>query len=340
MANEITNQAAWQHEVGQPLQLSTAGLVKPAANEILIRNAAIGINPIDWLLQDNAMLPWLDYPTILGSDVAGEVAAVGSAVERFKVGDRVVGQAVGTTVNQATQGAFQQHTIVLEHMAAPIPDDLAFTEAAVLPLGLGTAASGLYGETQLALLPPSLLPDTNTEVVLVWGGSSSVGCNAIQLATASGYTVFTTASSRHEEMLKTLGAAKVFDYSSDTLVENLLAALEGHRLAGTLHATGSLADCAEIVARAQGSTSIAATLPAPENFRGDVKITHIFGTALKDDDIGAMIYEHFLPAALANGSYLASPKPMIAGHGLDSLQGALDLQKAGVSGTKVIVTLG
>jgi NADPH:quinone reductase-like Zn-dependent oxidoreductase len=144
MSDDITNQAAWQTAPGQKLQLGSTDLPVPAANEILIRNAAIAINPLDWLLQDFALLPWLSYPAILGSDVAGTIVAVGSDVERLKVGDRVLGQAVGTTVNEKAQGAFQQHTIVLEHMASPIPDQMAFSDAAVLPLGLGTAASGLY----------------------------------------------------------------------------------------------------------------------------------------------------------------------------------------------------
>lgn len=141
MTETVTNQAAWQKAPGQPLRIGVTALPHLAANEILIRNAAIAINPLDWILQDVALLPWLDYPAILGSDVSGEVAAVGGAVERFKVGDRVIGQAVGTTVNQPAQGAFQHHTIVLDHMAAPIPNNIAFADAAVLPLGLGTPAS-------------------------------------------------------------------------------------------------------------------------------------------------------------------------------------------------------
>ena len=124
MTETVTNQAAWQKAPGQPLRIGVTALPHLAANEILIRNAAIAINPLDWILQDVALLPWLDYPAILGSDVSGEVAAVGGAVERFKVGDRVIGQAVGTTVNQPAQGAFQHHTIVLDHMAAPIPNNM------------------------------------------------------------------------------------------------------------------------------------------------------------------------------------------------------------------------
>src|SRR5688500_15351198 len=120
MSDTITNQAAWQGAPGQELQLGSTDTPLPAANEVLIRNAAIAINPLDWLLQDYALLPWLSYPAILGSDVAGTIVAVGSSVERLKVGDRVLGQAVGTTINEKAQGAFQNYTIVLEHMAARI----------------------------------------------------------------------------------------------------------------------------------------------------------------------------------------------------------------------------
>ena len=339
MQTEPTQMAAWQHENAPTLRVAAAPIATPRGNEILIENAAIAINPLDWLLQSGMSLPWLTFPMITGSDVAGTVSAVGPDVTRFAIGDRVLGQAVSTTVNRPAEGAFQHYTIVADHMAAPIPATVSFAEAAVLPLGLGTAAGGLYGETQLALLPPSLSPEARDEVVLVWGGSSSVGCNAIQLAVASGYTVFATASASNATMLKDLGAAQVFDHTDDTYADRLVAALEGRRLAGTLHATGSLQHCAEIVSRVEGSKRIAATLPAPGDFREDVTVGHIHGTALKDDAVGRMIYEEFLPAALAQGRYRAAPKPRISGHGLQALQDALALQKAGVSGAKIVVSL-
>jgi NADPH:quinone reductase-like Zn-dependent oxidoreductase len=339
MTQSIENLAAWQQAPGQKLQIGPAALRQPAANEILIRNAAIAINPIDWLLQDDALLPWLDYPTILGSDVTGEIAAVGADVERFKVGDRVIGQAVSTTVNDPAQGAFQQHTIVLEHMAAPIPDRMAFTEAAVLPLGLGTASVGLYGKTNLALPGPSHSPAARDEVVLVWGGSSSVGCNAIQLAVASGYRCITVASARHGDMLKKLGASDVFDYASPSLVDELITALRGSRLAGTLHATGDIADCFAVVGASQGVRRVAATLTPPEERPEGVDATHIIGPSLKDDEVGPMIYRDFLPGALADGMFVAAPPARIAGTGLEALQHALEMQMAGVSAEKVVVAL-
>ncbi|MGI4748199.1 MAG: zinc-binding alcohol dehydrogenase family protein [Janthinobacterium lividum] len=339
MTGTMTNQAAWQHAPGQPLRIGVANLPQPAANEILIRNAAVAINPLDWILQDVALLPWLDYPAILGSDVAGEVAAVGSGVERFKVGDRVIGQAVGTTVNQPAQGAFQQHTIVLDHMAAPIPDDMAFTDAVVLPLGLGTAASGLYGRTQLALEPPSHSPTARVEVVLVWGGSSSVGCNAIQLAVASGYRCIATASTHNASLLKALGASEVLDHASSTIVEDVIEAMHGRRLAGTLHATGGMDDCFAVVARCEGSHRVAATLAPPEERLAGVVATHVFGTMLKDDEVGPMIYRDFLPQALATRTFVPAPPAKILGHGLETIQAALEALKVGISAAKVVVTL-
>ncbi|MGV8952737.1 MAG: zinc-binding alcohol dehydrogenase family protein [Cypionkella sp.] len=339
MSDNITNQAAWQGGPGQELQLGNTDLPLPAANEVLIRNAAIAINPLDWLLQDFALLPWLSYPAILGSDVAGTIVAVGSSVERLKVGDRVLGQAVGTTVNEKAQGAFQQYTIVLEHMAARIPDQMEFSDAAVLPLGLGTAASGLYGEKQLALLPPSHSPVAKDEVVLVWGGSSSVGANAIQLAVASGYTVITTASARNAEMLKSLGATAVFDHSSASIVEDVIEAMQGRRLAGALHATGDMAASFAVVSQSDGVRVVATTLPPPADLPQGVEARHIAGTSLKDDAVGPMIYRDFLPQALEDGSFVAAPPPKIVGHGLEALQGALQVLKAGVSAAKVVVTL-
>ena len=339
MTKITANQAAWQHTPGLPLQIGPANLRQLESNEILIRNAAVGINPIDWLLQGDALLPWLDYPMILGSDVSGEVAAIGKNVKRFKVGDRVIGQAVSTTVNEAAQGAFQEYTVVLEHMATPIPDRMAFTEAAVLPLGLGTAAVGLYGKTHLALTSPSHSPQTSEEIVLVWGGSSSVGCNAIQLAVASGYRCITVASPSNSGMLKSLGAEEVLDRSSPNIVSDVIKAMGSRHLAGTLHATGNIDDCFAVVTGCEGAKTVAATLMPPEKQPSTIQATHIIGPSLKDDEVGPFIYRDFMPRALAEGTFVPAPPAKIVGHGLGAIQEALEVQKAGVSAAKIVVAL-
>ncbi|WP_223162911.1 alcohol dehydrogenase catalytic domain-containing protein [Roseivivax sediminis] len=86
------------------------------------------------------MLPWLDYPAILGRDTAGEVAAIGRDVTRLRIDDRVIGQAVGPTTNNPAEDTHQHYTIASEHMASTRPDAMAFAEAVAPPLGLGTRA--------------------------------------------------------------------------------------------------------------------------------------------------------------------------------------------------------
>jgi NADPH:quinone reductase-like Zn-dependent oxidoreductase len=333
------NNAAWQRKPGEPLAIGSAEVPAIGAGEILVRNEAVGINPLDYLLQDMAMLPWLDYPAIVGSDVAGTVVAVGEGVDRFAVGDRVLGQAVGTTVNQPAQGAFQQHTVVLAHMAAPIPDDLHATHAAVLPLGIGTAAVGLYQADQLGLRHPTLEPQASGEVVLIWGASSSVGCNAVQLATASGYEVIATASPRNADLVRGLGATRVIDHRAADAVEQVVAALAGKTLAGAFHATGNLASTFAVVSRADGRRFVTATLPPQIEAPEGVEVNAIFGTSLRDNEVGPMIYRDFLPSALASGKYVAAPEPRIVGRGLEAFQPAIEAQRDGISGYKLVVDL-
>lgn len=109
------------------------------------------------------------------------------------------------TGNTANSG-FQLYSTCLEILVAPIPDSLPFSKAVVLPLSISTAASALYVQLQLPL--PSFTPHPLGKKVLLWGGSSSVGCSAIQFAVASGLNVVTTASEANHTLLKSLGAAK------------------------------------------------------------------------------------------------------------------------------------
>ncbi|KAK9341949.1 hypothetical protein V1522DRAFT_442085 [Lipomyces starkeyi] len=180
------------------------------------------------------MFSWIKYPIILGSDVAGEVVEVCCAVTRFKVGDRVVGYAVGIDekFNSSAKCAFQTYTVLLAHMASQIPSTLSYESAAVLPLGLSTAACGLFQKGHLALEYPSVTPKLTDKTLLIWGGSTSVGSNAIQLAVAAGYEVITTASPSNFDYVKKLGASQVFDYNGKTIVDDLIHAFKGKKLAG------------------------------------------------------------------------------------------------------------
>ena len=333
------NSAAWQLRVGTPLAVDRAEMPTPGENEILVCNRAIAINPVDWILQDSAIFPWLDYPAILGSDVAGEVAAIGGGVTGFKPGDRVLGQSVGATTNQATHGAFQAFTLVMANMASPIPPSMSFEDAAVIPLGLGTAACGLFQKDHLGLQHPSLSPHPTGGTVLVWGGSSSVGCNAIQLAVAAGYDCVTTASPRNWRLVTGLGASEVFNHADPGAVEAIVEAFRSKTLAGALHATGDMLASFAVVSRCEGRKFVSTTLPPPEGRATGVETNHIFGTSLKDNEVSRAVYGDYLPAALSTGSFQPAPAPRVVGSGLMALQGALQAQKQGVSGGKIVVTV-
>lgn len=102
------NHAIWLSSKRSALKIGPAPYTRPAPNQIVVQNRALAINPLDWLLQSvgDIIYPWLRYPCVLGSDVAGEVVEVGSSVTRFKPGDRVLGHAVGSDkdCNSAAEG--------------------------------------------------------------------------------------------------------------------------------------------------------------------------------------------------------------------------------------------
>lgn len=83
-----TNKAAFIPNKGETITVGDAKIPEPGAGEIVIKNSALAINPVDWKIQDGYMPA--PFPVILGEDVAGEVYAVGSGVTNFAKGDRVI----------------------------------------------------------------------------------------------------------------------------------------------------------------------------------------------------------------------------------------------------------
>ncbi len=370
-----SNNAVWLPAKRARLEVKPAPYTTPRENEIVVKNHAVAVNPIDWLTQSvgDVMFPWIKYPFILGSDVAGEVVEVGTAVSRFKVGDRVLGHAVGADRkrNSSAEGAFQEYTVLLAHMASPIPDAMGYENAAVLPLTLSTAACGLFQKDQLALRHPSASPEPTGKTLLVWGGSTSLGSNAIQLAVAAGYEVIATASPKNFAYVKRLGASQAFDYRSRTVVTDVIKAFNGRTIAGALAiGVGSTQACIGIVGSCKGDKFVSVATPpvsfdkAPKGRRRalwlvptlarlvasnvlmtlesrirGIRTKFIFGTTLFDNEVGPMIYADFLPSALSDGRYVAAPDPLVVGRGLDQIPAALEAQKKGVSAKKLVVAL-
>jgi NADPH:quinone reductase-like Zn-dependent oxidoreductase len=369
------NEAAWILKKHSTLAVGAAPYVRPKPDEIVVKNAAVAINPVDRATESvgEFIYPWIKYPFIIGSDCSGTVVEVGSAVRRFKVGDRVLGHAVGADKarNNAAEGAFQHYTLLLEHMVSPVPPAMSCVQACVLPLALSTAACGLFQQDFLALAHPAAEPVSTGKLLLVWGGSTSVGSNAIQLAVAAGYEVITTASPRNFDYARSLGASHVFDYHSPTCVADIIKAVGARELAGALAiGLGSGNPCVDVVASCAGRKFVALA-SAPISFdavpigggrllklvptlcrmaiaslgqtlkarRKRVRTKFIFGTSLLANEVGPMIYAAFLPSALAEGRYQAAPAPLVFGAGLDCLQAAFEALSKGVSARKLVVTL-
>ena len=160
--------------------------------------------------------------------------------------------------------AFQLYSLASERFTAAIPDSVSFESSVVLPLSISTAAAGLYLPEFLNLPLPSTEPRGSSNVLLVWGGASSVGSTAIQLASASGLTVVATASSTNHEYVRSLGASVAFDYRSPTLIADLLRQLKGTKLVGIYDAIGeeqSFTPLKEIVRQFDGTVKIVSVLP-------------------------------------------------------------------------------
>lgn len=363
------NQAAWLTAAQtKPLQVGPAPYPTAGPGEIIVKNGAVAINPIDWQKQllGDVLLSYIAYPFILGGDVAGTVVETGPGVARFRVGDRVVGAAlaIAESVNNPAEGGFQLYTVLRQHMAAPLPDSVTDEQACVIPLTLCTAAYGLFHLDLLGLDMPTVParssaaasgsgggpvndgPNAEIRAVIVAGGSTSVGSNAVQLAVAAGYEVISTASPKNFEYVRKLGASHVFDYweSNTTLVNDILVALGGRSLAGALAiGHGAVELCGTVMERHPEKTNkfVATVNGVPEGgaFAGvEVKFVDLRDACDPDGHV-ARIWMDFLPRALSKGQFVPAPVPLVVGKRLDSIQEAMDLQMKGVSAQKVVVSL-
>ena len=173
--------------------------------------------------------------------------------------------ALGRATGDPKHGGFQLYTTAHEITVSPIPDSLPYEKAVVLPLAISTAAAGLYQQDFLALPYPTINTKPTGKSILIWGGASSVGSTAIQLAVGSGLEVISTASKRNLEYVKALGAKHVIDYSEPSVVEDIVKLLEGRKFVGAYDAISSpdtLKATADIVSQLGGG-KIATVLAAP-----------------------------------------------------------------------------
>ncbi|KAF5625532.1 hypothetical protein F25303_11336 [Fusarium sp. NRRL 25303] len=335
-----SNNAAYLVAEKAPLEVKPAPSPEPKDDEIIIENHAVALNPVDSAQQKlgPSIFPWLKFPAILGCDVAGRIAAVGSGVTTYKIGDRVIGYNMGT---------YQEYVPVKEYFCAKLPDNIGFAEAAVLPLCLSVAVKTLFHPDYLALDLPTTETKANGKVILIWGGSTSVGCNIIELAKAAGFEVITTASPKNFDYLKKLGASQTFDYNSPTIKEDLLTAVKGKVVAGAIANGGldvsvypSIVDtCAAVALSSPDNCKLVPLTMVPRFPVPDGVETKFVVPLATDKDLASWIFNDYISEALASGSFVPAPEAEVVGHGLGSLQSALDTLGAGVSAKKIVVTM-
>jgi NADPH:quinone reductase-like Zn-dependent oxidoreductase len=172
--------------------------------EVRVRVRATSINPVDWKIRSGSArsrLP-IDFPAILGRDLAGEVADVGRDVTGFQKGMRVMGLANGT---------YAEFTTVKADILAPIPDALSFEQAAALPLVLTTGA-------QLIERAVKVQPGWT---VLVTGAVGGVGRTAVHVARKHGAHVIAGVKSSQREEASKLGADRVVSLEDENEVASL-----------------------------------------------------------------------------------------------------------------------
>jgi NADPH:quinone reductase-like Zn-dependent oxidoreductase len=196
-----------QNKYGSPEVMELREIDKPeiGANEVLVEVRAAGVNPADWAIMRG--LPYIARPTPLyglrkpkhsvrGTDVAGEVAAVGTGVTRFHPGDAVFGW---------SRGSFADFAATAEDALALKPANLTFEQAAAVPMAGSVALQALRAQGHVRA----------GQKVLINGASGGVGTFAVQIAKALGADVTGVCSTRNLDMVRSIGADHVIDYTRE-----------------------------------------------------------------------------------------------------------------------------
>ena len=172
---------------------------KVGPGQLLVRNVAASVNPVDWKIRKGSMrlLHRLQFPAILGYDVCGQVEEVGSGVTRFRPKDWVYAQ-----LDLKEGGGYAEYVLIQEGEAARKPKHLLPQEAAAVPLAALTALQALRDKAKLQ----------GGQRLLVIGASGGVGHFAVQIAKAMGAEVTAICGTDNIAWVQSLGADLVIDY--------------------------------------------------------------------------------------------------------------------------------
>jgi NADPH:quinone reductase-like Zn-dependent oxidoreductase len=194
------------------LQLKEVAKPTPKDNEVLIKVHAASLNYADWAFVRGKPVLGPDVPgaaqtknTILGADIAGRIEAIGRNIKQFQKGDEVFGEISGCGF-----GAFSEYVSVPENALALKPANMTFEEAAAVPQAAIVALQGLRNKGQIQ---PG-------QKVLINGASGGIGTFAVQIAKSSGAEVTGVCSTRNLDMVRSIGADHVIDYTQEDFTQS------------------------------------------------------------------------------------------------------------------------
>ncbi len=201
--------AAYINQTGGPEIIIYGDLPDPKIGpaDCLVKVAAVDVNPVDLYLRSGAVAAKLNFPYILGRDLAGKVVATGADVKRFKIGDRVWATGQGS---DGRQGTFSELAAIDENWLNKMPGNVTDEDIAAVALVGVTAHVGLVSRAKLKA----------GETLFVNGGTGGVGSSVVQMAKILGARVITTVGSDEKAAkAREFGADAVINYKTENVVE-------------------------------------------------------------------------------------------------------------------------
>ncbi|KAA1476181.1 GroES-like protein [Dentipellis sp. KUC8613] len=325
------------------IAVETISVALPGAGQVLVKINVAAQNPVDW-----KSIEWQEINPGMGTgcDFAGIVAAIGDGVTNVAVGERVAGWVVASAGKTT---AFREYTLVDARPLYKIPDNVTDEEASTIPLAIATAAIGLRRLTNYPQSAPY------NRYVLVWGGSSSVGLFAIQLAHLTSFKVITTASPKNHDLVRKYGADVAIDYHAPDSIEQVIKATGKQGGVDYVFDTiseGSSVELSVKALRPSGPRKICVILPLnTEELDPSVEYAAVTCASILGMDL--TLFGHHFPRDernyqfgiefteqvagwLRDGRLKGNPYTVLPG-GLSGIQDGLAFMKSGkVSGTKIV----
>ncbi|CAJ2504340.1 Uu.00g117340.m01.CDS01 [Anthostomella pinea] len=329
-----SQRAVVQGEKGEPILASDVPLPPLLEATVLVKTAGFALNTYDYKIGSLQTYPG----AIIVNDFVGAIVKIANdTTTELRVGDVVLGTVHGSNPSDAHSGAFAEYVRAPADLLLRVPEGLAIEEAATFGLALTTSV----------LRAP----------VLVYGASTSTGAMALQLLRLAGFSPIATCSPRNFDLVRTRGAAAVFDYAAPGTAEQVRLHT-GDRLCHTVDCIGdreSVAFCQAAIGRTGGRVARLEVCPGALRTRRAVKVElvmalEVFGkeVALPEPYYRAANQEkhdaeaHFFTVfqrLLDDGKLKPHPVQLVPGGWIGVLDGLHRLRSGAISGKKLVVLL-